>query len=180
MIAQYIAAGILDLLGLLVVAAAVAAWALRIRERRQLRAYRTWRRAQARRRATAASAPMEHQGATEDWSPLADVEQQETAPELLLVQTTAEKAAEVEQMARPIPDDVGARIDAALAGIRAACDRGRDAILAGDAMARTRAYYQLADLHRHPDHTPGETASMQIRAELDARLAADDLTGATR
>jgi hypothetical protein len=76
MIAQYLAAGILDLIGTVVLIAAVAAWVQRRRERRQQRAYRAWRRSlptiptYPTRRSTAAlpAAPIVHEGATEAYA----------------------------------------------------------------------------------------------------------------
>lgn len=117
--------------------------------------------------------PVVHEGATESWSPADEVANAGITTELLLIQTSADRRVEAEELAHPIDPDSAAIIDNALAGIREACDRGRDAILAGEAMAEARAYYRLAELHRNPDHTPDETASMHIRAELDAMLATD-------
>jgi hypothetical protein len=57
MIAQYIAAGILDLIALTVLAVAVACWIQRARERRAQRRYVAWRSAQRRQVTTPAPAP---------------------------------------------------------------------------------------------------------------------------
>jgi hypothetical protein len=116
-----------------------------------------------------------HTGATADWSPAAEVAAQEQDTELALIQTSAEQRAEAEAIAQGFDADTNALLDALLDGIRAACDWGRDAILAPESCADVRAYMLRVDLHRNPDHTPGETASMQFRVQLDAMLAADGL-----
>jgi hypothetical protein len=116
-----------------------------------------------------------HTGATADWSPAAEVAAQEQDTELALIQTSAEQRAEAADLAHPIDDETSALLDSLLDAIRAACDRGRDAILAPDDCADVRAYMLRVELHRHADHTPGETASMQFRVQLDAMLAADGL-----
>lgn len=114
-----------------------------------------------------------HAGAYLGWSPAAEVAAQEQDTELALVQTSAEQRAEAADLAHPIDDETSAILDSLLDAIRAACDRGRDAILAPDDCADVRAYMLRVELHRHADHTPGETASMQFRVQLDAMLAAD-------
>lgn len=110
-----------------------------------------------------------HIGATADWSPVNDIGSQTLAPEL--ADPAEQHAADRAEFAA-----LDASLDQIMAGVRDACERGLDAILAPECCADVRAYYRRADLHSSPDHTPADTALiLDFRQQLEARLAADGL-----